>query len=183
MPRTTRGRAIPKAKDYDGKTPLPDARHELFSVLFTTNTLPFYWGHGLNCYAFAYDHYKRIDELHVLAAGPARARKGKFRSVASCEAEIKRIQHTCSSAAARLLISVGIKKRCDFLLDRLGENIIVDRELLFIIQQRRDLQSKAQAIRHYDQRMQRIKEKVEIKHEFDPVEVITIARPEKIKTS
>lgn len=161
--------------EYKGDSPLPDPKQELFCELFTTNTLPFYWGNGQNSYAFAYGHYKRIDALVALIKGPARARKGK--SGAACEAEKEKIQRVCASAAARLLVSVSIKLRCDFLMDKLAEHLIVDRELLYTIQQRRDLASKVQAIRHHDQRTERIREKVDIKHVFEPIEVITIAQP------
>ena len=55
------------------------------------------------------------------------------------------------------------------MLDQLAAHHIVDRELLYVIHQRRDLQSKVQAIRHHDQREARIREKLDLTHTFEPI--------------
>lgn len=156
--------------EYKGDTPLPDPKHELFCELFTTNTLPHFWGHGQNCYAFAYGYTKKIDEAKALLVGPAKSRKGKSKPLV--ELEIKRMEAVCKQSASRLLTYVYIKRRCDHLLDNLASHLIVDRELLYTIQQRRDLSSKVRAIEHHDKREQRIREKIDIKHEFEPVKTI-----------
>lgn len=163
--------------EYEGKTPLPDSKQELFCELFTTNTLPIFWSHGQNSYSFAYNHYKRIEELQSLEIGPASARKGKFKTVVACRAEIKRIENVCKSCATKLLTRADIKARCGFLLDTLASHIIVDRELLWTIQQRKHPDAKVAAIKHHDQRTQRIRDRIEIKHEFEPIKVITIKEP------
>lgn len=161
-------------KEYDGSKPLPDSKQELFCELFTTNTLPAFWSHGQNCYAFAYNHYKRIDQLNEMMIGPAKARTGKFKTAAACLKEVKRIENVCKSSAARLLTRVDIKARCGVLLDNLAAHLIVDRELLWTIQQRRNPEAKVAAIKHHDQRVGRIKERLDIKHEFDPINTIYI---------
>lgn len=167
-------RRLPK-KEYDGKTPLPDVKQELFCELFSTNTLPAFWGNGQNCYSFAYGHYKRIDALVALITGPARTHRGK--SKPALEAEKKKIERLCAASAARLLVHASIKLRCDHLLDKLAAHSIVDRELLYVIQQRRDLDSKVAAIKHHDQREARIRERIDIKHDFKPIKTITIIAP------
>lgn len=162
---------------FDPSKPLTDAKWELFCQVFTTNTLPMYWGNGQNSFAFAFGHYVKIDAMKALLVGPAISRKGK--SKPWLEMEIKRIENVCRSSASQGLTRINIKERCDWLLDRLSEHSIVDRELVWTIQQRRDIPSKVQAIRHHDQREQRIRERIDIKHEFEPIKVITITAPKK----
>lgn len=165
----------PKAP-YDGKTSLRDPEQELFCVLWTSNQTPRYFGHGQHSYAFAYGHQKRIDEIVALIKGPAKDRKKK--SIKELEAEIKRIEATCRSCSTKLLIKADIKARCNFLMDQLAAHVIVDRELLYVIEQRHDLPSKVQAIRHHDQREARVREKVDVKHEFEPIKGFTYVTPE-----
>lgn len=181
----------PKVKpEYDGKTPLMDAQQELFCILFTTNTLPNFWGNGQNSYAFAYGHDKRIEDIDEeilsikeLMTGKKSKRKGK--SLASLAREIeekglqkRRILKVCRSAAPRLLSSVSVKVRCGYLLDQLTSFSIVDRELVYVIQQRDNLDVKMRGIEHHDKRQQRIREKVDIKHEFEPISGFTYVTPE-----
>lgn len=180
--------------DYDGTKPLSDPKHELFSVLFTTNTLPHYWGHGQHCYTFAYGFTQKIekvedeiDELAKKLAVPRSKRKGKEtdadieRKIKVKHNEIKKMERTCRSCAPRLLASADIKLRCGFLLDTLAINLIVDRELTYLIQQREDNAAKMDAIQHYDKKMQRIREKVDIKHEFEPITGFDYIKPVKVK--
>lgn len=157
---------------YKGDVPLADAKQELFCEIFSTNTLPAFWSNGQNSYSFAYNHYKRIDELNVLKIGPAKERTGKFKTVAACEAEVKRIMNVCSASATRLLRSVHIKARCNYLLDNLAAHIIVDRELLWTIQQRKYPDAKVAAIKHHDHRESRIRERIELKQTYEPVNTI-----------
>lgn len=159
-------------KEYDGSIPLTDSKMELFCELFSTNTLPAFWSNGQNSYSFAYNHYKKIDELNEAIVGPAKARTGKWKTVPACDKEIKRIENVCRSAAARLLTRDEIKKRCGYLLDRLAAHIIVDRELLWTIQQRKHVDAKVAAIKHHDQRELRIRERIDIKQIFEPVNTI-----------
>lgn len=166
-----------KKAEYDGSTPLSNPQRELFCELFTTNTLPYYWGHGQNCYSFAFGYDDRIQDIRDLIDGPSKNRKGK--SKAKLIKEISKLQRTATSCAHRLLIDADIKLRCGHLMDKLAEHKIVDRELLYIIQQRVDLDVKARAIEHHDKRTARIREKIDLKHEFEPVQVITIRKPVK----
>ena len=153
--------------DYDGKTPLEDPRQELFCELFTTNTLPFYWGNGQNCYLSAYGHNKRLEKIEDLLTAPKKERGRK--TIHELERAKFNILNICRSSASTLLTKPNIKARCGALLDQLAAHHIVDRELLYVIHQRRDLQSKVQAIRHHDQREARIREKLDLTHTFEPI--------------
>lgn len=152
---------------YDGSTPLDDSKQEFFCELFTTNTLPNFWGNGGNSYSFAYGHAERITELRMGINGTKKDRKGK--SKVECEREIARIENTVRACASRLLTSAKVKLRNGYLLDQLATNTIVDRELVYMIQQRDNFEVKMEAIQHHDKRMQRIREKVDVKHEFEPI--------------
>lgn len=170
------GRRIKKTVDYDGSTMLEDVRQELFCKIYSTNTLPKYWGNGQNSYEFAYGHTKRIEVLENLATLPPQKRKRK--TLASIATEIRNIRFMCAAAAARLLVADSIKARCGWLLDQLGAYNIVDRELLYTIQQRRNLEAKVSAITHHDKREQRIREKVDIQHEFVPIKGFDYVKPD-----
>lgn len=175
--------------DYDGTTPLPDPKQELFCTIFTTNTLPNFWGHGQHSYSFAYGHDQRVEEIQDqidklvnLTAKPKKERKGK--AIAQIEREINNLQNniisinrSCRAAAPRLLATVSIKARCGHLLDQLAIHQIVDRELVYLIQQREDNHAKMAAIQHHDRREQRIREKLDIKHEVEPIAGFIYVKP------
>ncbi len=165
-----------KEDTYAGSIPLKDPQQEFFCELFTTNTLPNYWGNGGNCYALAYGHTERINDLKAAINGTKKMRKGK--SKAECEREIEKINNTVRSAASRLLTNVKVKARNGFLMDQLAIDTIVDRELVYLIQQRKDFAMKKAAIEHYDKRSERIRERIDIKHEFDPVQGFNYVMPE-----
>ena len=149
----------------------------MFCTIYSTNTLPNFWSNGQNSYEFAYGHTDRIHKIDELIAGPAKNRNGK--SLAKLAQEIKNIKHMCSAAAARLLVRDDIKKRCGYLLDQLAAHTIVDRELLWVIQQRKNVDAKVAAITHHDKREARIREKIDLKHEFEPVKVVKVMAPAK----
>ena len=147
-------------KDYDPSKPLPDPRHELFCVLYTSHTTPNFFGNGQNSYAFAYGHQKKLDELRATletARAPQRRESMK---------KIKSIEAVCRSGATEALIRPYMEKRCDWLMDQMFTAEFMDRELLFVIKQRRDLQSKVRAWEQAAKLKQRISEKVDIKHTF-----------------
>lgn len=187
-------RLAPKT-EYDGSKPLRDPKQEFFCVLFTTNTLPSFWGNGQNSYEFAYGHWQRVEKIEeqihqllTLKVAPAKERKGKTLALIEREIEmhrgqIKRIHDTCRASAPRVLANVSVKKRNGYLLDNLASLSIVDRELVFAIQQRGDLDVKMRAIEHHDKRVGRIKESIEMKHEFIPIEGFNYVMPEGLAKS
>lgn len=63
-------------------------------------------------------------------------------------------------------------------MDQLASHTIVDRELLYTIQQRDDLDVKMRAIEHHDKRVGRIREKIDIKHNFEPIDTIQYVDPQ-----
>lgn len=175
--------------EYNGKTPLPDPKQEFFCVLFTTNTLPGFWGNGQNSYEFAYGHNERIekiedeiDALMRLIVGPKSKRKGKSmaqlkREIDEKKLQIAKIHKVCRASAPRLLAQVSIKLRCGHLLDNLATHTIVDRELVYVIQQRENMDVKMRAIEHHDKREQRIRDKVDLVHQFETIESFTYVKP------
>lgn len=164
--------------EYDGSTPLSHPEQEFFCILFTSNTLPYFWGHGHHCYSFAYGHDKRIedlnDKLHELNLKTKKGRKDSK----EIQGQIESIHRSCRASAPRLLVNVSVKKRCGFLMDQLASHTIVDRELLYTIQQRDDLDVKMRAIEHHDKRVGRIREKIDIKHNFEPIDTIQYVDPQ-----
>lgn len=180
----------PKDENYDGSTPLPDPKQELFCDIFTTNTLPRFWANGQHSYEFAYGYTDRIqkvedeiDEIRKLTLQPKSKRKGKslaglMREIEAKKEEIKKMNNTCRACAPVLLARPSIKKRCGYLLDKLATHLIVDRELTYLIQQRDDNTVKMSAIAHHDKREQRIRERIDIKHEFEPITGFDYVRPE-----
>lgn len=181
------GKAMPES--YDGTSTLDDPRQEMFCVVYTTNTLSRYWGHGQNSYEFAYGYTQKVEDVNDMISGIRRLlggtkkdRAGK--SIAELEREIEvhrdtitRMERVCRNSASRLLTRVYIKKRVAHLLDQLAAHVIVDRELLYLIQQRDDNDVKIRAIAHHDRREQRIREKVDVKHEFEPIGSIEYVKP------
>jgi hypothetical protein len=177
--------------DYDGSTPLRDPQQELFCIIFSSNTLPKYWGNGQNSYAFAYGHSEKIDKieeevdaLQELIGLPKKQRKGKSiaeleRAINSKRFKIQSIYRACAASAARLLVRGNIKIRCGALLDKLATHVIVDRELTWLIQQRDNVDIKLGAIAHHDKREQRIREKIDMSHDFAPIDGINYVRPVK----
>lgn len=170
-----------KEAPYDGSKPLKDPMQEFFCELFTTNTLPSFWGNGGNCYAFAYGYTEKINQLREGIKGTKKMRKGK--SKIDCEREIQKIENTVRACASRLLTNANVKLRNGFLLDTLATNTIVDRELVYMIQQRDNFEVKMGAIQHHDKRMERIRERVNIKHEFEPIEGFNYVTPEPVGAS
>lgn len=165
--------------EYNGSTPLADPKQEFFCELFTTNTLPAFWGNGGQCYAFAYGFNERINELKAGINGTKKMRGGK--SKVDCAREIEKIENTVRSAASRLLTNVNVKLRNGYLLDHLASITITDRELVFMIQQRENFEMKMEAIKHHDKRVGRMKEQMDIKHQFEPITGINFLAPAKKK--
>lgn len=183
--RSTRVKKKPQliieGMEYDGSTPLPDVKHELFCALYTSNSTPRFFGHGQNCYAFAFGYMQRLDELEIkLIGADTRTGRGKKRhlSVSSTLYREKlKVESTCRTNGARLLTNANILTRCNFLMDKLIDDKIVDRELAFVIQQRYDLSSKTQAITHFDKKRGRLIERQESLIKFEPITSIEFVMP------
>lgn len=161
---------------YDGSIPLPDVKQELFCTIYTCNTTPRFFGHGQFSYAFAYGHQQRIDDIEALIAGPAKDRKKK--SILELESEKKKILAMCGAHGSRLLISEKVRLRCNYLMDKMFTDEIMDRELVYVLQQRRDLPSKMVAWNSAAKLRQRIREKVDVAHTFEPISGINYVKPQ-----
>lgn len=167
--------------DYDGSTPLPDPKHEFFCELYTASLTTFY-GHGQNSYAFAFGHSKIIDQLRVQLVGATdTVGRGKEKKAISEYNYIRRKilskENTCKSCATELLTRPYIRARIDWSLDQAADDKIMDKEAMRVVQQMHNLDAKMRAIERFDKIRGRIREKIDIKHEFDPINVITIATP------
>lgn len=139
--------AMPKSElKQTGKLPLRDNEQELFCVLYTSNTTPRFFAHGQNCYAEAYGHQARLDEIAALLAGP---KLEDQLSSERLEAEKRKLEAVCRSNASRLLTRPDIRKRCAHLFDSFIKYEVMDREQVYVALQRGDLQSKIRAIELY----------------------------------
>lgn len=170
-------------KNYDGKTPLPDQKQELFCELYTTSFSPFF-GHGQNCYAFVYGIQKKIDDLNVKIIGAdTRFGRGENRKVlseyAAYSKKVQSMKNVCRATSSRLLTNVNIRKRIDHFVDLQIDDKIFDREAMRVVQQNFDLDVKMRAIERFDKIRGRIVAKVDLKHEFTPIESVKYVRPEK----
>ena len=168
-------------EDIDGSKTLIDPQRELFCILFTTNTLPHFWGNGQHSYSFAFGHDERIEVIQDQIQELDLKKKADRAKAKKLRKQITSIERSCRSCAPRLLTNVSVKKRCAYLIDQLSSHVVVDRELLYTIQQRDDLDVKMRAIEHHDKRVGRIKEKVELKHQFEPIAGFTFVRSEEKK--
>lgn len=186
------GRRAPRrydGEDYDGSSQLTEPKQELFCALFNSNTTPHFWANAQNCYEFAYGFTDRIESLEdkmavvekkiVDVSNLPKKKRPKGVTISSLERErdmykesIRKIRRDCARSASRLMVIPNIRLRCGFLLNNLAKDLIVDQELSYLIQQRENLQVKQNAIAHYDKKMQRITDRLDIKHAFEPVKTI-----------
>lgn len=171
--------------EYDGSTPLPNNKQELFCVLYASNTTPRFFGNGKNAYAFAYGYQEELDALMVSSIGAdtrtGRGKKRHLSELTKAQRSLQKINSSCQASASRLLLDANVLTRCNYLMDQLASDQIVDRELVFVIQQRGDLSSKVQAITHYDKKKGRLVERREDIIKFDPITAIEFVMPEKPK--
>lgn len=169
--------------EYDGSTPLPNNKQELFCVLYASNTTPRFFGNGKNAYAFAYGYQEKMDALAVEMIGAdtrtGRGATKKISKLSQAVRSLEKIKASCQACASRLLLDANVLTRCNYLMDQLAEDKIVDRELVFVIQQRGDLSSKVQAITHYDKKKGRLVERREDLIKFEPITSIEFVMPEK----
>lgn len=167
--------------DYDGSTPLNDPKQEFFTELYTASFTQYY-GHGQNSYAFAYGHQKRLDQLHIdlIGASNKLGRGKRVKTISDYDGirrKIKSIEATCKSCATDLLTRPYILKRVRWRLDEAAQDIIIDQEAMRVVQQMNNLDAKMRAVERFDKIRGRVREKVDIKHEFEPIQVIKIAQP------
>lgn len=160
-------------------------RQEFFTELYTASFTTFY-GHGQNSYAFAYGHNKRIEALQIAQIGASTViGRGRNKKAISdydkTRQQIKRIEATCKSQATNLLTRPYIVARVNYRLDEAAEDKIFDREAMRVVQQMHNLDAKMRAIERFDKIRGRIKDKVDIKHTFEPIEGFTYVMPEKKK--
>lgn len=195
MVRVTRKRTSRKGDitevGYTGDTPLPDPKWELFCMVYTTNTMREYWAHAQNSYLLAWGREPeihkledQIDHCRTLMGGKKRDRRGKSiaeleREIVALNSKIKSITRAAASCASDMLTKPHVKARVAYLLDKLATNLIVDRELTYMIQQRDNLDIKMSAIEHYNKVQQRLRERVDMRHEFQPITGMEYVKPEK----
>lgn len=169
---------------YDGSTSLPNVRQELFCQLYASNSTPRFFGNGVQCYIFAYAYEEKLGQLKIdLIGAPNTTLKKLKNSIPTKYEAIKKkilsIQNTCRAEASRLLTEPNILARCNFLMDQLISDKVVDRELAYVIQQRDDLSSKTSAITHYDKKRGRLIERREDTVKFEPITGVEFIMPTK----
>ena len=74
--------------------------------------------------------------------------------------------NTASTNASRMLRNAKVSDRVNQLLDELIDEKIVDRELMYVILQRKDLSAKVSAIREYNKLRGRVSDKNKLEGEF-----------------
>jgi hypothetical protein len=156
------GKKDPLFDPLSGKQQLLNQSHELFCVLYTSNSTPRFFGHGQNCYAMAYGRQEDLDDIAFQLELPAnrRTRKDKKSRKVMTEGELradrKKIENVCRVEASKLLKHPYVIARCRHLFNSFLKNECVDQELAFTIMQRHDLPSKIAGIREYNQMRKRI---------------------------
>lgn len=167
---------------YEGATPLPNVKHELFCKLYASNTTPSFFGNGKRCYIFAFGRQQEYDDLQADLIGAdtrtGRGKKKKLNEHDRVKRKIESLERSCASQASTLLTNPNILARCTRLMDELIEDKVVDRELAFVIQQRDDLSIKVQAIIHYDKKRGRLQEKQETTIKFEPITGVEFVMPD-----
>lgn len=159
------------AKKKPGSTPLKNPKQELFAWLYAGYHNRDLFGNGTRCYMQAYGHndteLKLQEEIMRLEAGTLgpdgiRVReKGYTSMVEILEAKIKSLTRFSAVNANYNLARKGVRERVDYLIDNYITNEHTDRELQFVILQRKDLQSKVQAIKEFNTIKERTKSKLE----------------------
>lgn len=139
-------------KIEDGTKPLKNPRHELFCQLYAGISSKNYFGNGTQSYLHAFGNEEKIAKLEIEVA-MCESQRGKdpdtgksYRVLAALKKlEIKKIEKIAGVQATQLLVNLSIRARTDYLLDRFLDPEISDREMGYVISQRRDLQSKVAA--------------------------------------
>lgn len=130
---------------------LPNPKQELFCWLYAGYHNADLFGNGTRCYMQAYGYIdeiakinRKIDDLR--ATRP----EGYTVMVDRYDARIKSMRNIAAVGAHTFLIKPNIRARVDYLVDQYIGNDYTDRELQFVIMQRKDLNSKVAAIREFN---------------------------------
>ena len=159
--------ALGKRPQYE----LLNVKQELFCQFYAVNEETF--GNATLSYALAYDIITTFEGVlenrerypTVMAAGP-------FNLEIIARRQAKANYQNAAASAHRLLNNAKITRRMNFLMDKFFTDEVLDRELSYVVRQRRDLGSKTRAISEANKLKQRIEEKSRVVHEFDLGDVI-----------
>lgn len=149
-----------KNKKINPKNPLPDPQQEFFCQLYAGVASKNYFGNATASYLHAYggeaETYDIMQKLAVLTRlVKDREERGRL------EMRKKQIYASANASGTRLLVNVNVKARCDYLLDQCLNDEEMDREMAYVLRQRKDLNSKVQAYGQVVKVKNRITEKLQ----------------------
>lgn len=150
-----------KDKKKPGEATLKNPKHELFAHLYAGYKNQSLFGNGTQCYAFAYGYSEKILKNNETIEELISSRKpGYTVKEKALKAANRRMLNVASVEATRLLANPKILERLNVLLDSVFNDADMDRELVFVAMQRKDLNSKVAAIREYNRVKDRASDKV-----------------------
>lgn len=140
-----------KAKKVPGSSELKNPKWELFCWLYAGYHNANLFGNGTQCYMQAYGLNARIDALELRKADVIEEHEEGYTTVvAQIDAEMRGIKNGARTGGSDNLAKPNIRARIDYLVDSYITNDHSDRELQYVIMQRKDLNSKVAAIREFN---------------------------------
>lgn len=148
-----------KKKQLPSK-PLHDSQQEFFCQLYAGVASKNYFGNATASYLHAYGGEAETYEIMQKLAVIPRLAKQRDEWM-PLEQRKKQIYATANACGTRLLVNVHVKARCDYLLDQCLNDDEMDREMAYVMRQRKDLNSKVQAYGQVVKVKNRITEKLQ----------------------
>ncbi len=125
-----------------------NAMHELFCRAYTGYTDPDCFNNKTK--SFIYANHLEKEHAELLTNSQA--------YISGAKEKLKRFENNCASQAVHLFRNVKIRDKINELFDSMFDDTRhADRELAYLIKQKKDLPSKVQAIREYNRMKDRIK--------------------------
>ena len=126
-------------------------KEELFCQLYAGGKVPELFGNATQCYMHAYKKHDDIDKIDKqIDKVRSDGKLGYEKEVHRLESKKKSVYNVSRTNAWRLLTNADISSRCDELMDQHINDHVVDRELQYVITQRKDLSSKVRAVDQYN---------------------------------
>lgn len=137
-----------KKQKYNPQEESMNPVHELFARAYAGYGDPDAIGNKTKSYIFA----NKLEDRHAELLTAKQAYK------TNAIEELRKFENNCAAQGLKLFRKSHIQRRINELLDNMFDDMKhVDRELAYVITQRRDLPSKAQGIKEYNRIKDRIK--------------------------